>query len=129
MSLTGTVGKDDYGNITEVTSEYDRYYLNQRVAKISLVNDLINEAYLKHYFMQSKVKVFLTKNNRGVRQANISNSDIYELFIPVPDKSSLEVFVSAVSKITKFTASSVDGESGSKALFNSLSQKAFAGQL
>ncbi|MCB2302037.1 restriction endonuclease subunit S, partial [Acinetobacter baumannii] len=38
MSLTGTVGKDDYGNITEVTDDYDLYYLNQRVAKLEVIN-------------------------------------------------------------------------------------------
>ena len=30
MSLTGTVGKDDYGNVCILGPEYEKYYLNQR---------------------------------------------------------------------------------------------------
>jgi type I restriction enzyme, S subunit len=32
MSLTGTTGKDDYGNVILLNAERDRYFLNQRVA-------------------------------------------------------------------------------------------------
>ena len=65
MSLTGTVGKDDYANITEVTNEYSKYYLNQRVAKISILSPIMKN-YLKYYFANQKVKSQITKNNRGV---------------------------------------------------------------
>ena len=30
MSLTGTVGKDDYGNVCILGDDYEMYYLNQR---------------------------------------------------------------------------------------------------
>ena len=36
MSLTGTVGKDDYGNVCILGADYDEYYLNQRNAKLSI---------------------------------------------------------------------------------------------
>lgn len=36
MSLTGTVGKDDYGNVCILGADYPVYYLNQRNAKLSL---------------------------------------------------------------------------------------------
>lgn len=36
MSLTGTVGKDDYGNVCILGNDYDVYYLNQRNAKLEL---------------------------------------------------------------------------------------------
>ena len=75
------------------------------------------------------MKSEITKNNRGVRQANISNSDIYELNVPVPDTESLfkfdqlarqsNVFIKSLNKCPK-----IDGS-----LFSSLSQKAFAGEL
>ena len=40
MSLTGTVGKDDYGNVCILNNEYDVYYLNQRNAKLELFPSL-----------------------------------------------------------------------------------------
>ena len=36
MSLTGTVGKDDYGNVCILGNDFDEYYLNQRNAKLKL---------------------------------------------------------------------------------------------
>lgn len=49
MSLTGTVGKDDYGNITEVTDDYELYYLNQRVAKLEVINTLFSKNYIRYF--------------------------------------------------------------------------------
>ena len=40
MSLTGTVGKDDYGNVCILGNDYDVYYLNQRNAKLELQTSL-----------------------------------------------------------------------------------------
>ncbi len=36
MSLTGTVGKDDYGNVCILGNDFDKYYLNQRNAKLEI---------------------------------------------------------------------------------------------
>ncbi|PKR80373.1 restriction endonuclease subunit S [Brumimicrobium salinarum] len=53
ISLTGTVGKQDYGNIELVTFDYDKYLLNQRVAKLE-VNDQYNNTFFFHMFLQKK---------------------------------------------------------------------------
>lgn len=45
MSLTGTVGKDDYGNVCILGNDYEMYYLNQRNAKLEIKKD-INKYYL-----------------------------------------------------------------------------------
>ena len=83
MSLTGTVGKDDYANVCILGSDYNEYYLNQRNAKLS-----IGETFNKYYFSEllkfSQIKKRLTGISRGVRQANISNNDILTLCVPVP---------------------------------------------
>ena len=36
MSLTGTVGKDDYGNVCILGDDFEKYYLNQRNAKLEI---------------------------------------------------------------------------------------------
>ncbi|EOX1604922.1 restriction endonuclease subunit S [Vibrio cholerae] len=128
MSLTGTVGKDDYGNITEVTNEFGMYYLNQRVAKIT-VKDSNMKSYLKFVFKHPKIKAEITKNNRGVRQANIGNSDIYCLTIPIPSNNALKIFEKIVLKARELQTKADSFPEQSVAMFNALSQKAFSGQL
>ena len=83
MSLTGTVGKDDYGNVCILGNDYDVYYLNQRNAKLEL-QDTINKYYLSVLLKFEPVKKKLTGISRGVRQANISNKDILNLSVPIP---------------------------------------------
>lgn len=83
MSLTGTVGKDDYGNVCILGADYPEYYLNQRNAKLSLKSTL-NARYLSELLRFESIKRRLTGISRGVRQANISNKDILCLCVPVP---------------------------------------------
>jgi type I restriction enzyme S subunit len=129
MSLTGTVGKDDYGNITEVSCDYEMYYLNQRVAKIELIDKKVTKNYIKYYFGNDKVKAEIVKSNRGVRQANISNSDIYNLQIPIPTNDVLKKFDSIVHRVNNYRENIQQFLNDNVTQFNSLSQKAFAGEL
>ena len=70
MSLTGTVGKDDYGNVCILDNEYDAYYLNQRNAKFQIKGN-INKYSLLSFLKFPAIKN-LTAYQR-VRQDNISN--------------------------------------------------------
>ena len=83
MSLTGTVGKDDYGNICILRTDYDEYYLNQRNAKLS-IGVTLNKYYFSELLKFPRIKKHLTGISRGVRQANISNKDILTLHVPIP---------------------------------------------
>jgi len=129
MSLTGTVGKDDYGNVEQATGEYTEYFLNQRVAKISPVNDNYLPKFLFGLFSNNKTKKELTRISRGVRQANISNRDINALKMIKPPISEQEKYVNAIKTIEaqKQQAQAAQQQSGD--LFNSLLQRAFKGEL
>lgn len=129
MSLTGTVGKDDYANISEVTDDYEKYYLNQRVAKISIRSERITKNYLRFFLAHPKIKSEITKTNRGVRQANISNGDIYELHIPLPEHDALVKFDRVIERLNSAAKALSQCSRSDGALFHSLSQKAFSGQL
>ena len=98
ISLTGTVGKGDYGNVCILPNTYDLYYLNQRNAKLE-TNGFCNNIYLKYLFIDKGIKYILTGNSRGVRQANISNNDIYNLPIPVPPISLQTEFANKIKSI------------------------------
>jgi type I restriction enzyme S subunit len=98
ISLTGTVGKDDYANVCILPDKYPKYYLNQRNAKLELYEN-INVDYLLYLLKDTKIKGQLTGISRGIRQANISNSDILNLNIPLPPISLQTQFAEIVTKI------------------------------
>ena len=100
ISLTGTVGKDDYGNVCIVGNKYDKYYLNQRNAKLEL-NNTVNSRYITYAFRIPEIKKRLTTVSRGVRQANISNKDIENLVIPIPPIDLQNKFADIVKQIDK----------------------------
>lgn len=99
MSLTGTVGKDDYGNICIIDDSYSKYYLNQRNAKLQIVDNSINKYYLIYALKNPQIKKKLTNISRGVRQANISNKDIENLALPIPSIELQEKFENKVVQI------------------------------
>ncbi len=124
MSLTGTVGKDDYGNVCILGNEYEMYYLNQRNAKLEIVNGL-NKYYLTQLLKFSCIKDKLTGINRGVRQANISNKDILDLVVPVPPLELQNQFASFVQEIDKSRSRIQKSLEASQELFDSLMQDYF----
>ncbi len=124
MSLTGTVGKDDYGNVCILGNDYDKYYLNQRNAKLELKEGL-DKHYLSQLLRFEKIKKRLTGISRGVRQANISNKDILNLSVPIPPADlqlQYAAFVAQVDKSKSVIQKSLDE---TQFLFDSLMQQYF----
>lgn len=100
MSLTGTVGKEDYGNVCILGDDYDMYYLNQRNAKLE-IKEGIDKFYLSQLLKFEQIKKKLTGISRGVRQANISNKDILNMTVPVPPMELQEQFAEFVCQVDK----------------------------
>ena len=124
MSLTGTVGKDDYGNVCILGNDYDVYYLNQRNAKLEL-QDTINKYYLSMLLKFEPVKKKLTGISRGVRQANISNKDILNLMVPIPPIELQNQFAAFVEQIDKSKVAVQKALDEAQLLFDSMMQKYF----
>ena len=128
ITLTGTVGKDDYGNCFALTCEFEKYLLNQRVAKICS-SDNYNLVFLKFYLKQKKVKNELIGVSRGVRQANLSNEDFYKLEVINVQIDLQNKFAKRVALIEEQKAIAQKSLVKSEELFNSLLQKAFKGEI
>lgn len=118
MSLTGTVGKDDYGNVCVLDNAYSKYYLNQRNAKFML-SENIQVDYLKYFLKDTQIKSKLTGVNRGVRQGNISNKDIEGLIVPIPPLALQQEFASKIEAIEKQKALIKKSIEEVETLFNS----------
>ena len=124
MSLTGTVGKDDYGNVCILGDDYDCYYLNQRNAKLELFKSL-DKYYLSQILKFPAIKKKLTGISRGVRQANISNKDILNLEIPIPPIDLQNEFATFVEQTGKLKLEVKESLEKLETLKKSLMQKYF----
>lgn len=124
MSLTGTVGKDDYGNVCILGDDYERYYLNQRNAKLE-IKEGIDKYYLSQLLKFEQIKKRLTGISRGVRQANISNKDILNLVVPVPPMEFQEQYSDFVKQVDKSKVVVKKALDETQVLFDSLMQKYF----
>ena len=124
MSLTGTVGKDDYGNVCVLSDEYPEYYLNQRNAKLA-IGATLNRHYLSEMLKFSRIKKRLTGISRGVRQANISNRDILALRVPIPPIKLQEQFAAFVEQTDKSKLAVQKGLQELEILKKSLMQQYF----
>lgn len=124
ISLTGTVGKDDYGNVCILGDSYSEYYLNQRNAKLVLT-DKIDKNFFLEIIKIKEVKKQLTGVSRGIRQANISNRDIYNLSFPLPPIELQNKFAKRIEKIEKLSFEIEEAIKEAENLYNSLISKYF----
>lgn len=124
ISLTGTVGKNDYGNLCILPSIYDKYYLNQRNAKLELINHL-DKYFLYHIFKFEHIKKSLTKISRGIRQANISNNDILNLQLPIPPLDLQNQFAEFVEQVEKNKENIKSSLNQLETLYSALMQEYF----
>lgn len=128
ITLTGTVGKDDYGNAFVLENDYNRYFLNQRVAKIELDKNY-DYTFIKFFLKHKRVKSELIGVSRGVRQANISNEDFYKLEVIKPSITLQNQFAEKIALIEQQKELAKQELRESEDLFNCLLQKAFKGEL
>ena len=82
MSLTGTMGKTDYGFAIMVECD-EKFLLNQRVAKLSPLKE-IDSNYLVLLLQSDVYLKKLYSLPSGTKQANLSNEDVTGIFVPIP---------------------------------------------
>ncbi len=100
ISLTGTVGKDDFGNVCIVPDVYDRYYLNQRNAKLELHGELVPE-YVIQLFRNDYIRKTLIQSGTGVRQCHLHNRDLEGIKFVLPKKEQQDRFAAFVQQSDK----------------------------
>ena len=85
MSLTGTVGKRDYGFTVEIPETPLKLLLNQRIMKISIRDTTqLVKSYLHNYLLSPMFLDELYATANGTRQANLSSRTILTLTITFP---------------------------------------------
>lgn len=129
LSLTGTVGKDDYCNIAKVPDDFREYYLNQRVARVIVDPNVADNAFVMRLFSLPYIKHQAIKNNRGIRQANLSNSDIYKIRTPLPPLDLQRKFSDQFKQIEAMAVRYSTVLHDHNLFFASLQHQAFRGEL
>lgn len=110
--------------------DYDKYYLNQRNAKLDIRDEnILSKLYLTYALKVPEIKKRLTGISRGVRQANISNKDIQNLELPIPPIELQNEFAEFVAQTDSIRSKMEASLSELEDNFNSLMQKAFKGEL
>ncbi|MCU8355686.1 restriction endonuclease subunit S [Vibrio vulnificus] len=102
MSLTGTLGKRDYGFAVKVDLD-GHYLLNQRVAKITPTSQKIIPSFLLNVLWSESYLTQLYALPSGTKQANLSNSDVLRNIVAVPPskEEQQEIALYVEEKLTK----------------------------
>lgn len=103
MSLTGTLGKQDYGFAVLVENN-NEFLLNQRVAKINADKTNILQEYLLFSLWSDSYLSQLYSLPSGTKQANLSNDDVMGIVIAFPStiKEQEEIVQYVASKLERF---------------------------
>ena len=83
MSMTGTVGKTDYGFVVQIPEASEQLLLNQRVIKITPKRGVIKE-FLLHLFQSAPFLHNLYASAGGTKQANLSAVKLKRLRVHCP---------------------------------------------
>jgi len=83
MSLTGTLGKRDYG-FAVMYDANEPSLLNQRVAKITALSDKMKPAFLLLLLQSEDYLNQIYSLPSGTKQANLSNSDVLSPWVTYP---------------------------------------------
>jgi type I restriction enzyme, S subunit len=134
ISLTGTVGKEDYGFTVEIPKTEKTLLLNQRIAKIIDVDSLKVDRKFLYRILRSKSFVeSLYASAKGTRQANLSTSAMGEILIPLPGLEEQKIFCLNLdvleSQVEELQQKYIKKLVLTDELKKSLLQKAFTGEL
>lgn len=97
ITMTGTEGKRDYGDVCLVANK-EEYLLNQRVGKVELNSQEVSREYLALAMMSPIYQDEIFRKATGVRQSNVSGTDLEEITIPIPPIEEQQTIVKAIEE-------------------------------
>jgi len=112
-----------------VVPDAGKFLHNQRLGLLKFNQDALTPEYLYYLFNNESVRQAIQVSATGTKVRHTSPNKIEEIMSIVPDIKTQVRFSEIVQFIAKVKNNLEPSESESKILFNSLSQKAFSGQL
>jgi type I restriction enzyme S subunit len=100
ISLTGTVGKQDYGYAVQIKDKSVNLLLNQRLLKIYQIDNSVVNAEYFNFFLHSYLFLHeLYKSANGTKQANLSSEYIKKMRIPLCSIAQQQTYVNTLKII------------------------------
>jgi type I restriction enzyme S subunit len=134
ISLTGTVGKEDYGYAVRIPECSHALLMNQRIAKFDTLKEELVDPDFLFYYLRSRAFLdilYLTAN--GTRQANLSSVTIQTLPIrlcPVGKQKAIASVLDEVAEKSRDLTFLYERKLAAlEALKKSLLHQAFSGNL
>lgn len=119
----------DLGRASVVTEDISGGFINQHLAILRVNQNQINPRYLAAFLSSDAgVRQFTSKNKSAVK-AGLNFSDIKSLAIALPPLNLQKKYEYIYEKLEQLHINNFKDAHQSNSLFNSLSQKAFSGQL
>ena len=119
----------DLGRASVVTEDISGGFINQHLAILRVNQNQINPRYLAAFLSSDAgVRQFTSKNKSAVK-AGLNFSDIKSLAIALPPLKQKKKYEYIYEKLEQLHINNFKDAHQSNSLFNSLSQKAFSGQL
>ncbi|WP_421250347.1 restriction endonuclease subunit S [Aeromonas sp. 600584] len=112
-----------------VVPDAGKFLHNQRLGLLKFNQDALTPEYLYYLFNNKSVRQAIQVSATGTKVRHTSPNKIEEIISIVPDIETQVRFSEIVQFITEIKNNLEPSESEIKKLFNSLSQKAFSGQL
>ena len=134
ISLTGTVGKEDYGYVVKIPKHSHNLLLNQRIAKFNIKEpERVASSYLLYYLRSRLFLKILYSTSNGTRQANLSSETILKLpfpLRPIAEQHKILKSIEGISKNCSLLESIYQKKrSAFEELKKSLLHQAFSGEL
>ncbi len=100
LTLTGTVGKKDYG-YSVIISESNKYLLNQRLVRLRNKPQLSSPFFIRNLVLTDRFlyKFFLSSKGGTGNQSNVSIEDLKSIKLPIPslpEQTKIAAFLSTV---------------------------------
>jgi type I restriction enzyme S subunit len=108
LTLTGTVGKKDYG-YSVIIKENDKFLLNQRLVRLRNKNNISSSVFIRNLVLSDRFlyKFFIGSKGGTGNQSNVSVDDLKQIKLPfpsLPEQTKIASFLSAVdTKIDQLT--------------------------
>lgn len=102
ITLTGTVGKRDFGYSYQITTEKN-LLLNQRLALFKVKDDTTNDRFLRYFILKDQfLDQFFESSTGGTgNQANVSIKNVEEFSVTIPSLLEQEKIASFLSEVDK----------------------------